>query len=123
MKTQGKYDAIVAQAIKEGEPVARVMRAAGYTDRQISSCHGMLSTIKARLAPEDEKSWRRRKRLCYLLRRRTVLERLESGSSKSEAGDLQLIEAYDRALSGLDISTEDESSPYDRRRLANLILR
>ena len=101
MKTRGKYDAIVADALRNNEPVARVMRAAGFTPNQIVSCQGMLACIKARLAPEDEAAWQRRKRHCYLLQRRAALERLETSKCKSEAGDLQLIEAYDRALASL----------------------
>jgi hypothetical protein len=101
MKTTGKYDGVVLQALAQRVPVSRLMRQNGFSEAEIKSCQGMLRHIKSRVSPEDESAWRQRKRLVYLNRRRAVFERLESGKSKSEAGDLQLIEAYERALASL----------------------
>lgn len=98
MNRQGKYDSIVDQALREGVPVARVMRKAGFSEVNIRSCQGMLRRIRARIAPEDDLLWYERAHRCYINRRREALERLESGKSRSESGDLQLIEAYSRAL-------------------------
>jgi hypothetical protein len=114
----GKYDAIVSEALRMGEPVARALRRAGFSTGQIRSCHGMLASIKARLVPEDDETWRLRKRLCYLTRRRAALERLEKGTSKSEAGDLQLVEAFDRALASLKNSAPAQKSETAQHREA-----
>lgn len=104
MKSTGKYDSVVLQALAQRVPVSRLMRQNGFSEAEIKSCQGMLRHIKSRVSPEDESAWRQRKRLVYLNRRRAVIERLESGRSKSEAGDVQLIETYDRALAGLSVA-------------------
>lgn len=107
MKTQGKYDAVCCEALRLREPVARVMRRTGFSEREIRSAQGMLPSIRNRVAPEDERAWMMRKRLCYLRGRRNALERLETGKSRSEAGDLQMIEAYDRALRSLQLAKHE----------------
>jgi hypothetical protein len=102
MKKSGKYDAIVLEALRNHEPVARAMRRAGFSEGEIRSCQGRLKAIRRKLAPEeDEDAWRARKHLAYVILRRAALERLESGESRNEHGDLQLIESYDRALKAL----------------------
>jgi hypothetical protein len=112
MKTIGKYDAIVLQALAQRIPVAGCMRRNGFSDAEIRSCQGMLRSIKSRVAPEDQSAWQQRKRLVYLNRRREALERLESGKSKSEAGDVQLVETYDRVLGNLPFGgVAPDSSP------------
>jgi hypothetical protein len=113
MKTTGKYDATVLQALSQRVPVARFMRQHGFSEPEIKSCQGMLRQIKGRVAPEDESEWRQRKRLVYLNRRRAAIERLETGRSKSESGDVQLIETYDRALASLTSREPECSSEWD----------
>ena len=113
MKTTGKYDSIVLQALAQRVPVSRLMRQQGFSEAEIKSCQGMLRRIKGRVAPEDESAWRQRKRLVYLNRRRAVIERLESGRSKSEAGDVQLLETYDRVLASLPTGEPECSSEWD----------
>lgn len=49
----------------------------------------------------EEDAWQQRKLACYRARRHAALERLETGKSHSEAGDVNLIETLDRLLRSL----------------------
>ncbi len=98
MNRPGKYDAIVAEALRLGKPVARVMRGAGFNAQAIRSCHGMLAQIKKRVSPEDEAEWNYRKRRMLLAKRTQAIERLEKDVRQGEFRDLQLLETCDRLL-------------------------